>query len=226
MISKLPVWVWIGGDVLAFIAGFVNVVGLLGFEHQAVSHVTGMTSQLGLALVQNNHGMAFHLVMILLAFFLGAMISGFVVRDSHLKLGRRYGVALMIESLLLGFSVQLLNRGELLGVMLVAAACGLQNGMASTYSGAIIRTTHVTGLVTDAGIVVGQSLAGLRPDYRRFLLAISLVAGYLVGGIAGGYLYLSIRYETLYFAAAATGIMGLGYGIVSHYWSEISGEGR
>ena len=44
MISKLPRWVWTGAWVLAFIAGVVNVVGLLGFEHQAITHLTGNTS--------------------------------------------------------------------------------------------------------------------------------------------------------------------------------------
>lgn len=34
MISKLPRWVWTGTWVLAFVAGIINVVGFLGFEHQ------------------------------------------------------------------------------------------------------------------------------------------------------------------------------------------------
>ena len=41
MISKLSRWVWAGAWALAFVAGIVNVVGLLGYEHQAVTHLTG-----------------------------------------------------------------------------------------------------------------------------------------------------------------------------------------
>ena len=44
MISKLSRWVWAGAWALAFVAGMVNVVGLLGFEHQAVTHLTGTTT--------------------------------------------------------------------------------------------------------------------------------------------------------------------------------------
>jgi uncharacterized membrane protein YoaK (UPF0700 family) len=43
-----------------------------------------------------------------------------------------------------------------------SAACGLQNAMVSTYSGAIIRTTHITGTVTDLGAMIGQYLRGHR----------------------------------------------------------------
>jgi uncharacterized membrane protein YoaK (UPF0700 family) len=39
MISKLPGWVWSSAWALSFVAGMVNVVGLLGFERQAITHV-------------------------------------------------------------------------------------------------------------------------------------------------------------------------------------------
>ena len=52
MISKLPPWIWTGTWVLAFIAGIVNVVGLLGFEHHAITHLTGNTSLLAEAMAK------------------------------------------------------------------------------------------------------------------------------------------------------------------------------
>lgn len=50
MISKLPPWVLTGGWALAFVAGIVNVVGLLECEHQAITHLTGTTTLLAAAL--------------------------------------------------------------------------------------------------------------------------------------------------------------------------------
>ncbi|HNP03001.1 MAG TPA: DUF1275 domain-containing protein, partial [Agitococcus sp.] len=41
MTQKLPAWIEIGAFILALIAGLINVVGLLGFQHQSVSHLTG-----------------------------------------------------------------------------------------------------------------------------------------------------------------------------------------
>ena len=60
MISRLPRWVWIGAWALAFIAGMINVVGLLSFEHQAVTHLTGTTSMLGAAIAAGNVSAALH----------------------------------------------------------------------------------------------------------------------------------------------------------------------
>ncbi|MDY6889953.1 MAG: DUF1275 domain-containing protein, partial [Pseudomonadota bacterium] len=47
MLTKLPKWVEYGAFTLAFIAGIVNAIGLLGFEHQAISHLSGSVTLLG-----------------------------------------------------------------------------------------------------------------------------------------------------------------------------------
>lgn len=47
MISKLPRWVEYGALLLAGLAGSVNAIGLLGFQHQAISHISGTMSLLG-----------------------------------------------------------------------------------------------------------------------------------------------------------------------------------
>ena len=41
LLTRLPPWVEVGAFLLAFLAGSVNAVGLLGFSHQSVSHLTG-----------------------------------------------------------------------------------------------------------------------------------------------------------------------------------------
>ena len=43
-------------------------------------------------------------------------------------------------------------------VYLASMAIGMQNGVAATYSGAVARTTHMTGIVTDL-VGVGNALA-------------------------------------------------------------------
>ena len=98
---QLPRWVWVGAVTLACVGGMVNVIGYLGFEHQAVSHLTGTTSLLGAALAHGEWRAVRHLWAMLIAFCLGAMLSGLIIQDSTLRLGRRYGVALALEALLL-----------------------------------------------------------------------------------------------------------------------------
>ena len=105
--TQLPRWVWVGGVLLACVGGMVNVIGYLGFEHQAVSHLTGTTSLLGAALAHGDWKAVAHLWGVLIAFCLGAMVSGMIIQDSTLRLGRRYGVVLALESLILFAAIPL-----------------------------------------------------------------------------------------------------------------------
>lgn len=185
MINRLPRWVEVGGFVLACIAGSVNAIALLGFNHQGVSHLTGSSTLLGVEMAAGHLSAVLHLTTIVLGFVIGAAASGFVIGNESLKLGRRYSVALLLEALLLLAALHFLNTGSNLGQYLASAACGLQNAMASTYSGAVVRTTHVTGLFTDLGITVGLWLRGQRVDRRRVALYLTLIGGFVVGGTLG-----------------------------------------
>ncbi len=210
---QLPRWVWIGAGALAFVAGMVNVVGYLGFEHQAITHLTGTTTLLGAALVQGDLRAVVNVLGVIVAFVGGAIASGLIIQDSTLQLGRRYGLALAIESMLLTAAVPLFERQQIAGALCAAAACGLQNAMASTYSGSLVRTSHLTGLFTDVGIALGHALRGMPIARRRFALCVLVICSFLAGGVAGAWLYSWFGYRTLYFPAALTGSVGLAYAL-------------
>ena len=210
---QLPRWVWIGAGSLAFVAGMVNVVGYLGFEHQAITHLTGTTTLLGGALVQGELRAVVHLLGVIVAFVGGAVASGVIIQDSALQLGRRYGLALAVESMLLTAAVPLFERQQIAGALCAAAACGLQNAMASTYSGSLVRTTHLSGLFTDIGIALGHALRGMPIARRRFALCVLVICSFLAGGVAGAWLYSWFGYRTLYFPAVLTGGVGLAYAL-------------
>ena len=211
MTVHLPRWVWVGAISLACVGGMVNVVGYLGFEHQAVSHLTGTTSLLGAALAEGDWRAVAHLWGVLIAFCLGAMLSGLIVQDSTLRLGRRYGVALALEALLLVAAVPLFERGVIWGALLAAMACGLQNALATTFSGAIVRTTHLSGMFTDLGIGLGHLLRGMPLPMRRLLLSGMIISGFLAGGVIGAWLFSLFQYRALLAPALLTGSTGLGY---------------
>lgn len=200
-----------GAVLLACIAGMVNVIGYLGFEHQAVSHLTGTTSLLGAALSRGDWVAVSHLWGMLIAFCLGAMVSGMIIQDSTLRLGRRYGVVLALESLLLFASVPLFRHEQILGAMLAAMACGLQNAMATTYSGAVVRTTHLSGMFTDLGIGLGHLLRGMPLQTRRLTLSGLIISGFLAGGILGAWGFRHLKYDALLIPATLTGLVGVSY---------------
>lgn len=211
MISKLPRWVWTGAWALAFIAGMINVVGFLGFERQAVTHLTGTTSMLGAAIADLDGGMALHMLAILTSFVAGTALSGFLIQDSTLKLGHRYGVALFLESLMLFITVSLLARHHSAGIYLASCACGLQNAMVSAYSGSAVRTTHVSGMFTDLGIYLGHALRGVPVDMRRLRLSVTIISAFLCGGVAGAVGFHHWEYAVLYLPAILTGGAALTY---------------
>ncbi len=212
MISQLPRWVWTGTWALAFVAGIVNVVGLLGFEHQTVTHLTGTTSMLAVALASLDGADALHFAAMLGSFMAGTVLSGVLIQDSTLKLGRRYGVALLLESILLCVAVPLLKHNNILGIYSASCACGLQNAMVTTYSGSVIRTTHISGMFTDLGIFLGHTLRGIPVDSRRLRLCLLVISGFLVGGVVGTIAFQRFSYSALFIPAFLTATAALAYG--------------
>ncbi|PPU41605.1 YoaK family protein [Xanthomonas arboricola] len=207
----LPRWVWIGAVALSGVAGMVNVVGYLGSEHQVVSHLTGTTSLLGVALVQDAAPEIGFLWGILIAFCAGAMLSGLIIQDDVLRLGQRYGAALLLEALLLLAAIPLFKLHHVGGALVAAGACGLQNAMATTLSGAAVRTTHLSGMFTDLGIGLGHLLRGRPLQVRRLTLSGLIISGFLGGSVLGTWLFQRWHYDALYLPAGLTGLTGAGY---------------
>ncbi len=197
MISKLPKWIEYGSFVLAFVAGCINAIGLLGFDHQSVSHLSGTATLLGTSIFDGSFHRMFHLIGVLLAFFMGALLSGFLVHGSTIKLGQHYDTALVLESLLIFIGLYLLSIGSYYGHFFASAACGVQNALVTKYSGAVIRTTHLTGIFTDLGIMVGSVLRGESFDRRKATIFILIIVGFIIGGSFGAYLFGLFRFQAL-----------------------------
>ena len=99
MISKLPRWVEYGSFILALIAGFINAVGLLGFNHQSISHLSGTATLLGSGILNSDFFTTIHLGLILISFLIGSMISGYFLTGGSLRLGRNYSRLLTLEGI-------------------------------------------------------------------------------------------------------------------------------
>lgn len=214
MITKMPRWVWTGGWVLAFIAGIVNVVGLLGFGHEPITHLTGNTTRLAEAIAMAHGRAVLHISALMSAFVAGTVISGFLIQDSVLRIGRRYSVALLLESVLLFIAMPLLRRLNPMGMYACACAMGLQNAMATTYSGAAIRTTHLSGMFTDLGISIGHAVRGVPVNSKRVVLSLVVISGFLVGGVIGAMAFKRFEYGALLFPAILTALAAVFYGII------------
>jgi uncharacterized membrane protein YoaK (UPF0700 family) len=81
-----------------------------------------------------------------------------------------------------------------LTVPLLCFIMGLQNATVTKISGARMRTTHVTGIVTDIGIELGKLLYWnqnsdnpdrVLADRPKLRLLVLLLASFFIGGVTG-----------------------------------------
>jgi len=211
VLSQLPKWVEYGAFLLALVAGSVNAVALLGFHHQAVSHLSGTATLIGSVLLNPSSSELLHLLGILLSFVLGSAISGMMLTGTSVKLGRFYDVLLLLEAILLALAMVMLLNGHTTGHYFASAACGLQNALATTYSGAVIRTTHLTGIFTDLGIMMGEFLRGKALDKRKALLFTIIVLGFILGGFLGSILFVKVGFFALGVPAGICFVLAIVY---------------
>ena len=213
MISKLPRWVEYGSFLLALIAGLVNAIGLLGFKHQSISHLSGTATLIGTGMFNSTASDVLHLSIVIVSFVIGAAISGYFLRNGALKLGRNYSGLLYVEVIFLLGATYFLTNDSLNGHYLASAACGLQNALASTFSGAIIRTTHVTGIFTDLGIMLGAKLRGEVFDKRKALLLVLIITGFIMGGTSGAFFFSLYKFHALFIPASLCLLLALSYSL-------------
>ncbi|WP_323118174.1 YoaK family protein [Burkholderia alba] len=191
------------GFSLAFVAGAANAGGFLAV-HQYTSHMSGIVSAIADNAALGDLVLVLSGVAALLSFATGAASSAILVNWGRRRgLQSQYASPLLVEAaLLLAFGLlgsQLAAHRPLFAPLTVILLCfimGLQNAMITKLSNAEIRTTHVTGMVTDIGIELGKlcypkraaSAATLPPVAANLprLRVLSVMLGmFFVGGILG-----------------------------------------
>jgi uncharacterized membrane protein YoaK (UPF0700 family) len=190
------------GFALAFVAGAINAGGYLAV-HQYTSHMTGIVSSMADNVALGSFDVALAGLGMLLSFITGAGCSAILVNFARQRqLHSEFALPLLVEAiLLLGFGLLGARLTHIEGpfisftVLLLSFIMGLQNAVISKLSNAEIRTTHVTGIVTDIGIELGKlcyrnadhpiGASGVAANRARLRLLSSLAAFFFVGGVSG-----------------------------------------
>jgi uncharacterized membrane protein YoaK (UPF0700 family) len=212
---KTTRFVLVGASLLAGLAGYINTI-FLSLQLFPVSHMSGTLSRLSLDAAIGRWDDMSSITGIILGFVGGALVSGLIIGDSMVRLGRRYGLVLALEGCTLASAAWLLHDVPLSAMVLAAVACGLQNGMASNYRGMIIRTTHITGAVTDLGVLLGRWLRYRSVNPWQFALLLLTTVSFVIGGSIG---VVTFRYYgdfALWLAAFTTFGVGLLYFVWKH----------
>lgn len=182
--------------ILAAVAGAANAGGFFALG-QYTSHMTGYLSQLADNLVLGNLWVSLIAVLAIGAFITGAAFSTFLINRERLHSARRqYALPIALQGVfLLLFAtggIFTSELGRLFALCCLSFIMGMQNATITKISGARIRTTHATGMVTDIAIELGRAAyalsapaSGIRPDRIKLRILLTLVTAFLVGGVVG-----------------------------------------
>jgi uncharacterized membrane protein YoaK (UPF0700 family) len=151
---------------------------------------------------------------LLMIFMAGSMISSMYLGGSRkFRGGVRYAHLLLLISAAIFASTVLGNlQHEYPALLVLTMASGLQNALTTSYSGAAVRTTHVTGTATDIGIELGKILAhGDFSGLWRLKLFTSFLTSFGIGGFLGSLAWRVGELNALLVPATFTGLLGVMY---------------
>jgi uncharacterized membrane protein YoaK (UPF0700 family) len=205
---------WALGGILAFVAGAVNAGGFLAGQRYT-SHMTGIISGIADDLVISEIGIVLAGIAFLISFVSGAAVTAVLINWARRKhLHSEFALSLCLEAVLLllfgvlGYSLNILVEVFVPTTILVLCfVMGLQNAIMTKISKAEIRTTHMTGIVTDIGIELGRLLYWNRDhssmpqkrvvaDREKLKIHLIIFSLFLIGGILGAISFKSFGYIT------------------------------
>lgn len=182
---------WQLGGLLAFTAGTVDVSGYLSLR-QFTSHMSGVVATIASNVGAGGVRVFVRPLFVLLCFLAGAVFCAVVVNwERRRNRESLFALPVLIEAVLLA-SVPFFAGAEHLfaSLAVLGFSMGLQNAVITKISHHEIRTTHVTGMVTDIGIELGKLFYWNRTTGRVPVLAerrkLALLSGLVLLFFAGG----------------------------------------
>jgi uncharacterized membrane protein YoaK (UPF0700 family) len=215
---------------LAFVGGFVNSAGfvLIG---SFTSHVTGNVGRLANDLAYRQYDAAAAVLPMIVAFFGGAFVASMVIESNFFgRTANAYGVALLGEAALLVLFMTVSHltivshpRVQDAEAAILCAAMGVQNSLVTRLSGAVVRTTHLTGVVTDLGIEAARwfrwwrgAISGTmriklsfgrnppeKPAALKALLLATIAGAFILGAMAGALTVVRLHHAAMILPSVA-----------------------
>jgi len=215
-----------GGCCLAFGAAFANT-GVLLVTGTSISHLTGDISKLSIDLARPDSVLFTDAVRVgtaAIAFTFGAILAGILIHHPSLDTARPYGRTISGIGGLFLASALLISRFPIAGIVLAAFGCGIQNSLATHYRGVILRTTHLTGLITDFGITLGMKIRGHEIPSWKVIVPALLATSFFLGGLCSSAVFFWGSYNTIMIAGILYVAAGLGWSIAKHFCGGGAGE--
>ena len=200
--------------ILAFVAGAINAGGFLAIG-QYTSHMTGIVSAIADHLVLGSFAIVGAGLAALLSFTAGAACSAVLINWGRRNArSKQYAYPLILEAaLLLAFGILGSASHEAPGFLVLAAPLlcfimGLHHSTITKVSGARMRTTHLTGMVTDIGIELGKmaywnrdtsrsDALKVRADPQKLGILLKVLGMFFLGAVAGALGFTILGYPSV-----------------------------
>jgi uncharacterized membrane protein YoaK (UPF0700 family) len=204
--------------ILTALAGVINAISIFGYNGTTVSHLTGLVSKVAINLSNGDFTGLWEVLRVILAFFAGAVLSGFITGERAFYLKKRYGFIIITIGILIIIPYFLSIKYS---VILFAFIMGLQNGMVVSFKGIVVRMTHMSGNITDLGVYVGYKLRGNKNErYITGLIPLVAILSFTVGGVIGVLLYGVIGNAIFLISSGVYILLGVFYFVLRYRCSD------
>nr|WP_267135229.1 YoaK family protein [Halomonas dongshanensis] len=195
--------------VLATAAGVLNAMALGAFGFLP-SHMSGNASQISSEVVSaDTYGLLF-LAALILAFVAGGMLARITV-----LMGQRLRTIFCLILLMEGAALSAISLFEILFfsprfdsevLLSLGFLMGVHNSTSTQLSNGRVRTTHVTGTLTDAGIALGSVISCLfsrekaldrRAFQKQLHTHLTTIFSFLTGCVAGLLLFDAFGFKAM-----------------------------
>jgi uncharacterized membrane protein YoaK (UPF0700 family) len=233
---NLSIWM-----TMAFQGGLINTGAFLGCQ-RVVTHTTGYGTYVGSALAKGHLIDAVSLASIPTFFLAGATASAYFV-DRRIAGHRQPLYSLMFG--LISLAMLLVTWVGHLGAFgafggpieardyfllaLLAFSAGMQNGTITSAAGAVVRTTHLTGITTDLGlglvrVISKEYHAKVRHEERQANeMRIGVITFFIFGSTVGAFFFYRFGYWGFLWPAVISMALAL---LCLNYQLKVKAAGR
>ena len=204
-----------GASILSFNAGFVNAICILTHAY-GVTHVTGSSTVLGISLALADFDKTAVLLCLIFNYCAGSCFVGIFLQSTTFSLGEEYGKIFIFGSLvwLAAFLSQWFQPASFVSMYFCAFGSGLQNALTCNYSGNILRTTHMTGTITDIGVVIGRLIQGKEGEFWKLYLLLPIYVSFVLGSLIGAEMHEHLGEICLLFSFFFFLTVGVTYSVI------------
>ncbi|MGX6592407.1 YoaK family protein [Cetobacterium ceti] len=194
--------------LLCFFSGFINILTLFKYAY-SISHFSGNMSDVAQKMLMKNLPASVKIIFLLVfSFILGGFLIGMIIKDTGEEYKKSYGYVMIIYGVLISLINDIPQLNKFL-LYFLTFTMGSQNALFIKYRGSVVRTTHMTGNLTELGTNLGKIVRGEKELVPKVLFSFFQVTFYFTGGVLGTFSYLNFNSNSFYIFGICYMVVGV-----------------